>query len=93
MPDVTIDCIDCHMPFVFSDAEAQFYAEKQLNTPKRCQSCRTKRRRERTGGNAPEFHDVTCSQCNKPCKVPFVPREGRPVFCLDCFKAQQNANA
>ena len=28
---------------------------------------------------------VTCSKCQKPATVPFVPTPGRPVFCRDCF--------
>lgn len=32
-----------------------------------------------------ELYDATCSKCNKLCKVPFKPREGKPVYCKDCF--------
>ncbi|MBI2676072.1 MAG: hypothetical protein HYX24_06445 [Candidatus Aenigmarchaeota archaeon] len=33
-----------------------------------------------------EEHDATCSDCGQPCKVPFKPTEGRPVYCRDCFQ-------
>ncbi|MBN2121979.1 hypothetical protein JW721_02895 [Candidatus Micrarchaeota archaeon] len=33
-----------------------------------------------------EMHDAVCAKCGKPCKVPFKPTEGRPVYCRDCFK-------
>lgn len=32
-----------------------------------------------------EFFDAVCSDCGQPCKVPFKPTEGRPVYCRDCF--------
>ena len=28
---------------------------------------------------------ATCSQCGKETEVPFEPREGRPVYCSDCY--------
>ncbi|MEK6849500.1 MAG: CxxC-x17-CxxC domain-containing protein [Nanoarchaeota archaeon] len=37
-----------------------------------------------------QMFDATCSKCQKACKVPFQPKSGRPVFCLDCFKASKN---
>ena len=33
-----------------------------------------------------EKHKATCSECNKECEVPFKPREGRPVYCNDCWQ-------
>ena len=32
-----------------------------------------------------EMHKITCSECGKEAEVPFVPREGSPVYCKDCF--------
>ena len=32
-----------------------------------------------------EMFQATCSDCGRPCEVPFRPVEGRPVFCRDCF--------
>ena len=43
----------------------------------------------RAGGGKPtprELHDAICSECRKPCQVPFFPSEGRPVKCRDCFR-------
>lgn len=34
---------------------------------------------------APARTNVTCTKCQKPTIVPFVPTPGRPVFCRDCF--------
>ena len=33
-----------------------------------------------------EKHKATCSECKKECEVPFKPREGRDVFCNDCWQ-------
>lgn len=38
------------------------------------------------GFGKPEMHDATCSQCGKPCQVPFRPTGDREVFCSNCFK-------
>ncbi|EHQ34908.1 MULTISPECIES: CxxC-x17-CxxC domain-containing protein [Methanoplanus] len=39
----------------------------------------------RNFGGPREMHKTTCSDCGKECEVPFVPTEGRPVYCNDCF--------
>ena len=36
-----------------------------------------------------EMHDAKCAECGKDCKVPFKPREGKPVYCRDCFQAKR----
>jgi CxxC-x17-CxxC domain-containing protein len=28
---------------------------------------------------------VVCDQCGKETEVPFEPRQGRPVYCSDCY--------
>jgi CxxC-x17-CxxC domain-containing protein len=33
-----------------------------------------------------ESTTVTCSDCGTECRVPFVPRTDRPVYCSDCFR-------
>ena len=33
-----------------------------------------------------EMFDAICTQCKKPCKVPFKPTEGKVVYCQDCFR-------
>ncbi|MFA5108747.1 MAG: CxxC-x17-CxxC domain-containing protein [Candidatus Micrarchaeia archaeon] len=33
-----------------------------------------------------EMHKATCAECKQECEVPFVPAEGRPVYCRDCYK-------
>jgi CxxC-x17-CxxC domain-containing protein len=31
------------------------------------------------------MHDAVCASCGKETQVPFEPREGRPVYCSDCY--------
>ena len=29
---------------------------------------------------------ATCADCGQECEVPFVPTEGRPVYCRECYQ-------
>ena len=82
--DKTLVCVDCGNEFVFTAGEQEFYAEKGLtNEPKRCKDCRTERknatRRERV------MYTSVCAVCGGEAKIPFEPKEGRPVYCSECF--------
>ncbi|CAN5292719.1 hypothetical protein BH10PAT1_BH10PAT1_3400 [soil metagenome] len=37
-------------------------------------------------GGDRQMYDAVCDNCGKPCKLPFQPRSGKPVFCSDCFE-------
>ncbi len=37
-----------------------------------------------------EMHQATCSECGKPCEVPFRPTGSRPIFCSTCFGKQKS---
>ncbi len=37
-------------------------------------------------GGRPEMHQATCSDCGNDCEVPFRPSGGKPVYCNNCFK-------
>ena len=82
--DKTLTCRDCGQEFVFTAGEQEFYAEKGFtNEPTRCKDCRNARK---NAGKAPrEMYDAVCAACGKTCKVPFQPRDDRPVYCSDCF--------
>ncbi len=80
--DKTLKCVSCAQEFVFSAGEQMFFSDKQFqNEPKHCKSCRArlgqKRRRRETS--------VICAECGSPTIVPFLPSQGRPVFCRACF--------
>lgn len=83
--DKTLICRDCEGEFIFTAGEQEFYAEKGFtNEPGRCNDCRSKRRRERSGGTR-EMHDTVCAECGEATQVPFKPTNGRPVYCSNCF--------
>ncbi|MEG2596357.1 MAG: CxxC-x17-CxxC domain-containing protein, partial [Ruthenibacterium sp.] len=39
----------------------------------------------RGNGGERQMFDAVCASCGKNCKVPFEPRNDRPVYCSDCF--------
>jgi CxxC-x17-CxxC domain-containing protein len=87
--DKTLVCKDCGNEFVFTAGEQEFYAEKGFeNEPVRCKTCRMERKR-RNGNGGParerEMFDAVCAECGAPTKVPFKPRNDRPIYCSDCF--------
>ena len=88
--DKSLQCADCGTTFTFSAAEQEFFQSKgYTNEPKRCPTCRQSRKAERYGssggGRARQMFPAVCAQCGKETEVPFEPREGRPVYCSDCF--------
>lgn len=88
MADQELQCADCAQSFIFTEGEAAFYTSKNLSAPRRCKSCRATKKAN--GGKAPfTLHDAVCASCGAACQVPFVPKEGRAVYCRDCFKTQQ----
>jgi len=87
--DKTLICKDCGKEFVFTAGEQEFYAEKGFqNEPQRCKSCRDARKTTRNNGPR-EMHDAICANCGAPTKVPFVPKNDRPIYCSDCFQSMR----
>ena len=86
--DKTLICKECGSEFVFTAGEQEKKKKKGFeNEPQRCKSCRDARK---AGGRAPrEMFEAVCASCGKTCKVPFKPREDRPVYCSECFAAQK----
>ena len=39
-----------------------------------------------------EMHTAICANCGKEAKVPFKPREDRPVYCSECFASMRGEN-
>ena len=68
----------------------EFYASRGFeNQPQRCKPCRDARKNSTRGER--QMFDAVCASCGKTCKVPFQPREDRPVYCSDCFaRMKQN---
>ncbi|RJQ41225.1 MAG: zinc-binding protein [Dehalococcoidia bacterium] len=91
--DKQLTCAECGATFTFSADEQEFFASRgYTNEPKRCLSCRQARKAERYGGDGSygsrprrQMFPAVCAQCGKDTEVPFEPREGRPVYCSECF--------
>lgn len=82
--DKTLVCKDCGAEFVFTAGEQEFYAEKGFtNEPQRCKSCRDARKNAARGER--QFFEAECAACGGAARVPFQPRQERPVYCSDCF--------
>lgn len=86
--DITLTCKECGKSFQFTAGEQEFYAAKGFsNHPLRCKECRTRRRREAYAG--------ICAACGKEARVPFLPKEDRPLYCAECYaqiKAEREGN-
>lgn len=82
--DKTLVCKDCGAEFVFTAGEQEFFAERGfVNEPKRCKACRDAKR----GNTRPEREMFTaiCDSCGGEARVPFQPREDRPIYCSACY--------
>lgn len=96
--DRTLTCRDCGSEFLFSSGEQEFFDAKGLiHEPGRCARCRTAYKQAR--GIVDEqraerdYFVTTCAECGQEAKVPFVPRNDRPVYCSPCFDQIRHASA
>lgn len=90
--DKTLKCRECGVSFVFTAGEQEFYQSKGLlNEPGRCSSCRASRRANAgafgAGGGlgGRTLFTTVCADCGAEARVPFEPRDDRPVYCSSCF--------
>ena len=87
--DKTIMCKDCGKEFIFTAGEQSFYAEKGFeNEPQRCKECRTAKKDSLR--QARTLYEITCAECGKIDKVPFMPKNDKPVYCSECFEKHKN---
>ena len=104
--DQTLTCRDCGNTFTWTASEQEFYAKKGFSQPLCCPACRAARKTRfndrggRGGGGGGggfsdgprKMYDAVCSNCGKPCQVPFQPtldengKPVKPVYCRDCFQ-------
>jgi len=97
------ECIDCTNVFFLTSGEIDFYVQHELETPKRCKSCRQIRK---DGGVAhyvdeeeeqkniykpKDANQIICNNCNRVSKVPFTPEPNRPVYCPTCWNGVKNS--
>jgi CxxC-x17-CxxC domain-containing protein len=101
LTDRTLYCRDCQQAFTFTVGEQEFYQSRGLtNEPGRCPECRAARKQSAGGQRyssgsgfrereARPMYSATCAACGAQTQVPFQPREDRPVYCSECYQAQQ----
>ena len=90
--DKTLVCKECGKEFVFTAREQEFYAEKGfVNEPQRCRDCR--QARKNAAHPQREMYTAVCAACGKEARVPFQPREDRPVYCSECFARMKEEQA
>ncbi len=96
LEDKTLVCRECGDTFTFTSGEQEFYQSRGLlNEPSRCPPCRSARRAGGGGGGGGGFrsdqprtmYPAVCASCGRDTEVPFQPRQGRPVYCNDCFRS------
>lgn len=97
--DKTIECVECGTSFTFTASEQEFFASKgYTNQPKRCSPCRQANKQQRRGSSGgydnsgggyqqrqKQMYPAVCASCGIDTQVPFEPRDGRPVYCSDCY--------
>jgi hypothetical protein len=88
--DKTLVCKDCGEEFIFTAGEQEFYASRGFeNEPQRCKPCRDAKKHAARGPR--EMFTAVCASCGKEAKVPFQPKDDRPVYCSDCFAKMKEA--
>lgn len=88
--DKTFKCKECGEDFIFTAGEQEFYAERGfVNEPQRCKPCRDMRKQSQKPER--EMFTALCAECGQEAKVPFRPREDRPVFCSECFAKKKES--
>lgn len=45
------------------------------------------------GAGGGQMHDAVCDECGNDCQVPFMPTNGKPVYCSDCFEKRGNGRS
>jgi CxxC-x17-CxxC domain-containing protein len=95
--DKKLQCSDCGETFIFTADEQEFHANKgYTNEPKRCPTCREARRTQRNNSSgyrsSRQIYPAVCAECGKECEVPFEPREGRPVYCSECYSKMKSGS-
>ena len=63
MPSEYIKCVDCQEEFEHTERDQEFYLEREFTPPKRCRSCRNKKKarfdKPSGGGNRQDNHNRT----------------------------------
>ena len=53
------------------------------NEPLRCKDCRIARKNSIRGER--KMYTINCADCGAEAKVPFEPKNNKPVYCSECY--------
>jgi CxxC-x17-CxxC domain-containing protein len=93
-------CVDCGEEFLWSSGAQAFFRDKGLkNEPRRCYTCKqakndriAKAEAARVEGKEKIAFPIVCAQCETQTTVPFIPVQGKPVYCRRCFLARSSGS-
>jgi CxxC-x17-CxxC domain-containing protein len=94
--DKSIKCSDCGSDFAFGTSEQELFAQRgYTNDPKRCPLCRANRKAQSNSSSGysqstRQMFPAVCAECGRETQIPFEPRQGRPVYCSDCYRVRSN---
>ena len=84
--DKDLTCVECGNTFTFSADEQELFAQRGYTNAR-------KSNRDsfgsRGGGYQRQMYPAVCADCGKETEVPFEPRQGRPVYCRDCYASKR----
>jgi CxxC-x17-CxxC domain-containing protein len=90
-----LHCYNCNKNFTFSVEEQELRSSRGYpNDPVNCPVCRRARKsniskHEKSDDDSSsnrQMFSVVCTQCRKALRVPFQPRPGKPIYCIDCLR-------
>lgn len=84
----TNTCAECGRPFGAPATEPAGDTATGNGTPWRCPACRAADKARARVEHERTVVTIECAACGNPARVPFEPRDGRPVYCNDCFQPQ-----
>ena len=93
--DKILVCRECRDSFTFTVGEQEYYQSHALmHDPAHCPSCRSARGRGNFRSDLPRTkYPAVCASCGIETEVPFQPRQGRPVYCNDCFRSVRESQS
>ncbi len=101
-PSRSVSCRNCGAEYSLNGEELEFLAARGLDgSSGLCPGCRAIRRSQFASWNSGrglsrssrELHTAICADCGAETQIPFLPKEGRPVYCSTCFEKRKAAAA
>jgi len=85
--DKPVYCSDCFRQSKSQYSENDSYSSRDDRSSRYSRDDRSSRYSRDDRG---ESATVTCADCGIECKVPFVPKTDKPVYCSDCFRQSKS---